>query len=100
VTSVRLDHDALMRVLNTPEIARKVEDMAERVADNVRALGITVGDVDGGASEYDLPVTVNSYKSDRPRSSVTLAHPAGLAVQAKHGALSKAAADEGLEVNG
>lgn len=71
---------------------------AEQVAIKLRAMGIRVGDQDGGARERDLPVSVDSQVTDRARSTVTITHPAGLAVQAKHGALTKAAAQAGLEV--
>jgi hypothetical protein len=87
-------------VLNSKETARAVEALAEQVAGNVRDQGITVGDVDGGSHEIDLPVDVTAYDTDRARASVIIKHPAGLAVQAKRGALTKAASEAGLEVNG
>jgi hypothetical protein len=43
-------------------------------------------------------VRVDSYETDRARAEVWLAHPSGLAVQAKHGLLTKAASEAGLEV--
>lgn len=98
-SSLRLDHTALMRTLEQRGVVDALDRMAERVADKVRDQNITVGDRDGGSHEYPLPVEADLYHSDRPRVSVTIKHPAGLAVQAKHGALSKAAADCGLELN-
>lgn len=71
---------------------------AEQIARNVRALGLKVGDRDGGGSEYDLPVKVETSVTDRAKATVLLAHPSGLAVQAKHGALTKAASEAGMEV--
>lgn len=97
-TKVHLDSKGLLKALEQRGIKTAVDEMAERVAERVRSYGITVGDKDGGSHEIDLPVTIDSYKSDRPRASVFLAHAAGLAVQAKHGALTRAAADLGLEV--
>lgn len=99
-SNLHLDHAGLMAALEQRGVIDAVDKMAEKVAERVRAQGITVGDRDGGSHEYPLPVEASQYHSDRPRASVTIKHPAGLAVQAKHGALSKAAADCGLELNG
>lgn len=77
-----------------------VDALAERIADNVRSQGIRVGDRDGGAHEYDLPVKVASATTDRAKAIVSIPHPSALAVQAKHGTLTKAAAAVGLKVKG
>jgi hypothetical protein len=71
---------------------------AEKVADGVRSQNIRVGDKDGGPHERDLPVKVTMSTTDRAHANVTITHPAGQAVQAKHGALTKAAAQAGLDV--
>lgn len=97
-SNIRLNHKGLAALLKSPRIAALVEAKAEEVADNVRARGIGVGDRDGGPREIDLPVKVVTGTTDRARASVQLAHPAGNAVQAKHGALTKAAAQAGLDV--
>jgi hypothetical protein len=97
---VRLNSVGVAAVLRSDAMHRAVEDAAEAVADNVRAQGITVGDKDGGSHEYALPVTVRMSTTDRAHANVTLAHPAGQAVQAKHGSLTKAAAQAGLDVKG
>ena len=96
-SNIVLNHAGIAKVLKE-NMRGLVQATAEQIADNVRAQGITVGDVDGGASEYDLPVTVRSYTTDRAVSAVVIAHPAGLAVEAKHGSLTKAAASVGLQV--
>lgn len=44
------------------------------------------------------PVTVRPYTTDRAAAAVTIAHPSGRALQAKNGALTRAAASVGLEV--
>lgn len=85
-------------MLNSGEVVAATKDAAEAVAENARDQGIKVGDVDGGKSEYDLPVTVKMFTTDRPHAVVALAHPAGESVQAKHGTLTKAAAQAGLDV--
>lgn len=97
---VTLNSRGLEQVLKSAEMRKAVEAAAQEVADNVRDQNITVGDVDGGSHEIDLPVKVEVYETDRARASVLLAHPAGLAVQAKHGALSKAASAAGIKVEG
>lgn len=79
------------------QVAGKLKDAAHEIADAVRSQGITVGDVDGGSYEIPLPVKVYD---DGDKAAVALAHPAGIAVQAKHGALTRAAASKGFEVHG
>jgi hypothetical protein len=99
-STVKLDHRGIAALLRGREIADATREAAEAVADNVRSQNIRVGDRDGGTHEYDLPVTVSMYETDRAHAVVVLAHPAGDAVQAKHGALSKAAAEAGLDFRG
>lgn len=95
---VRLDSAGLRKVLNSAEMRRVVAGACEAVKANVEAQGIRVGDQDGGKHEIPLPVTAKVVTTDRAHGLVTLAHPAGLSVQAKHGALTKAAAQAGLDV--
>lgn len=95
---VSLNHAGIARLLDSDEVRKMVNDAAEKVAAQVRRQSIEVGDQDGGKHERPLPVRVNEQTTDRARAQVVLAHPSGLAVQAKHGALTKAAAAEGLEV--
>lgn len=95
---VELDHQGIGEIARSMKMQRLIEGLAERVAANVRAQGIKVGDRDGGPREIDLPVVVDSDVTDRARSVVKIKHPAGLAVQAKHGVLTKAAAAAGLQV--
>jgi hypothetical protein len=90
----------IQTLLNQPGVRAATQKATEAVADGVRAMGISVGDRDGGARERELPVTTKLVTTDRPHGLVTLAHPAGMAVQAKHGALTKAAAQAGLDVRG
>lgn len=80
---IRLDHKGIAQMLKSQPFAEAVHDLAERVAGNV---------------VVDADVEVRDYTTDRAASSVTIAHPAGLAIQAKHGVLTKAAASVGLEV--
>lgn len=80
----KADRSGIKELLKSPEIAALINATARRVASSVQA--------------DDLPVEVDQYTTDRRAASVTIAHPAGLAMQAKHGALTKAAAAAGLEV--
>lgn len=95
---VRLNTAQIGARLKDDDVREAVRDLAEKVKDNVEAQGIRVGDRDGGKHEYDLPVTINSQTTDRAREVVTIPHAAGLAVEAKHGVLVKAASSVGLEV--
>lgn len=96
---VKLDHGGIGAMLRSTEMHRLIQDVTEQIAENVRDQGIKVGDRDGGSREYDLPVKSDVITTDRAHGSVTLAHPAGIAVQAKRGSLTKAASQAGLKVN-
>lgn len=87
------DRAGLRELLNDAgPIASEVNSLAHSVDANLKAQGITV------AHGEAMPTKVDQYTTDRRAASVTIAHPAGLNVQAKHGALTKAAAAAGLEV--
>lgn len=97
---VRLDLRGLEEVAKSPKVRAEIEKLAEQVADSVRSQGHLV---DGVPGEYALPVkayhgTTDDMRVDRAKSRVVLAHASGMAVQAKHGALTKAAAQAGLGV--
>jgi hypothetical protein len=96
--NVKLNHAGVAAILKSGEMAALVSGAAEEIANNVRAQGQKVGAFEGGEGEIDLPVTVTPYTTDRAAASVALAHPAGIAVQAKHGVLTRAAAAAGLDV--
>lgn len=97
---VRLNSRGIQSVLTSTLMHRAVQGVAESVADNVKAMDIRVGDRDGGSHERELPVDVSVTTTDRAHARVTITHPAGAAVQAKHGALTKAAGQAGLDVRG
>lgn len=92
---ITLDHAGIAEVLKSAAMAAAVHAAAETVAANAR--GIRVEEIPG---EIQLPVEVTDHITDRARSSVTLAHPAGQAVQAKYGVLTKGAAAAGGSVSG
>lgn len=97
--NIRLDHKGLAQILQSEEMHHLVQETAEQIGRNVEAQGITVGSFKGGTGEIPVPVEVDVTTMDRAHGRVTLAHPAGIAVQAKHGALTKAASAVGLEVH-
>lgn len=86
--NIRLDHDGIADVLKGQAIRSLVDTAAASVASGITAT----------ISSGRVPVTVGSHTTDRAAASVTIAHPAGLAIEAKHGALVRAAAAAGLEV--
>jgi hypothetical protein len=81
----------------TSDMADGVDATSEVVAENVRRQGIYVEHEPG---DIALPVEVDAYDAAASTGGVRIAHPAGEAVQAKHGALTKAAAEAGLQVKG
>lgn len=89
---VKLDHAGIAEILKSSEVAAEMSTLAEAVASNVRE--------DASIQRHGLEATVkvDLYTTDRAASSVTIAHPAGLGIQAKHGSLSRAAGAEGLDV--
>ena len=99
---VELDVKGLEEAATSAAVQRAVDALAEKVATIVRGQYHMVEGVPG---DVPLPVTTHSGETtdmrlNRARASVTLAHPSGKAVQAKHGALTKAAAQAGLRVKG
>jgi hypothetical protein len=82
---------AFDEIAKTRAMQNGLKEAGEAVKDNVERLGIWVEHEPG---DIRLPVEVSDD------GSVTITHPAGLAVQAKHGALTKGAGEAGLEVGG
>ena len=87
---LRLDHAGIEEMLKSAEVAGVIDDAAAAVAS-----GVSETARDGQA----VPVEVDSYTTDRAAAGVTMAHPAGLGIEAKRGTLSRAAAAAGLEVS-
>lgn len=84
---VELDRSGIRELLKSPEIRGAVEDMADRIADQV-----------SGSIDPDAEVVVDTYTTDRAAASVTIKHPAAQLWQARDGVLTRAAAAVGLEV--
>lgn len=85
---VKLDSRGISDLLTSAGVRRATELKAQQVAARARSL------------EPRYPVTVTMYETDRAHAVVAIAHPAGEAVQAKRGSLTKAAGQSGLDVKG
>lgn len=83
MADIRLDYDGIGEVLRVV-VKPAIDELTAQVARNVDAKG--------------RKVDTAGYTTDRAAGSVTIADPAGLGMQAKHGTLTKAAASLGLEV--
>lgn len=81
---VELDRAGIGAVLRST-LRTLVNDAAHRVAANVKVAS-------------GVPVVMRPYTTDRAAASVTIQHRDGAAMQAKNGALTRAAAAAGLEV--
>ena len=91
-----LDPRGLAAIARSHGMAEALNEAGDAVRDNVERMGIRVEHEPG---DIALPVEVEGGDLDGTTASfVTLAHPAGEAVQAKHGALTKGAAQAGLDV--
>ena len=86
MAKIKLDHAGIASILKN-EMRGPVEAAAAAIAANVDVGSVT-----------EAQVTVRSYTTDRAACAVSIAHPAGLAIQAKYGSLTKAAASVGLQV--
>ncbi|MEV1331126.1 hypothetical protein AB0J20_16290 [Micromonospora costi] len=83
---MRLDRRGMRALLRSDEVQQMLARKAEAVAEQVEASGIRV---DGKPGRVALPVTVETSAGEgRARSRVILDHPAGAAVEAKHGVLT------------
>lgn len=95
---VKLNSREIAARLKDEDVRKEVRSIAEQIKDYVEAQNIGVGDRDGGRHEYPLPVKIDSQTTDRAREVVVLNHPAGQAVEAKHGVLVRGASAAGVEV--
>lgn len=83
---ITLNHKGIEEILKV-QMRKPIDELAGRIAARVDVGSVT-----------DAPVQVRSYTTDRAACVITIAHPAGQAMEAKHGTLRKAAAAEGFEV--
>lgn len=86
VTRVKLNRRGMRDLLRSDGVQEMLRARAQAVADQVVAAGIRV---DGVPGRTPLPVTVAvTAGAERARARVILDHPAGQAVEAKHGILT------------
>ena len=83
---VHLNRAEIGRILKD-EMREPIKFLAIQIAENV-----DVGDV------KDAVVDVQLVETDRAHANISIKHPAGMAMEAKHGTLRKAAARVGLKV--
>lgn len=97
MADVKVDKAGLGQVMKSREVAAAVEDLAQKVAGNINARGLSA-DSAGQSSGSLLRAEVDTYTTDRAAAAVWVKHPAALAMQARHGLFTRAAADAGMEV--
>ena len=91
---VRLDHAGIRQVLSSyPGVRSMADDAAEKVGGAVRAQGL-IADSPGREMGVDLTGDTEVRSAighdGRPVGLVSIRHPAGVAMQAKHGVLTRA----------
>lgn len=87
---LRLDHPGIAEMLRSAEVAGVIDSAASAVASGVS---------ETSRNGTSIPVVVDSYTTDRAAAGVTMAHVAGLGIEAKRGSLARATAAAGLEVS-
>lgn len=87
VTSLRLDHQGIARLLKSAEVDAALRKLADPIQNNAE-----------GMVDPDIPIEQVSYTTDRAARAVMIAHPSGVALQARDGVLTRAAAMAGVEV--
>jgi hypothetical protein len=86
LTRLNVKTTGIRKLLSLPLVEADVGARGLRIADAVEAAGIRV---EGRPGRIDLPVTVTTTNTGkRARARVILDHPAGQAVEAKHGILA------------
>lgn len=105
-TRVRLDSRGVAEVMESAGMTAVTTQATERIAQAVRAQGRTTTSEAQHSHDRELPVSsdvrpasgAGRIRDHRRLGLVTLMHPAGLGMQAKHGVLTRAAASIGARV--
>lgn len=84
---IKFNSKAFEEILKV-RMRKPIDELAHRIAANVDVGSVT-----------EAQIYVNSFETDRAGASIVIGHPAGIAIEAKHGALRKAAASQGFEVS-
>lgn len=87
---IKLDSKGIAEILKSAGFAALVAEKAAEVEAIVSA--------HESVRRHEMPVERDAYETDRAAEEVTIAHPGGLGVEAKYGALVKAAHEAGLDV--
>lgn len=87
IPTLHLNFKEIERILKE-DMKAPITKLAEQIAG-----AVDVGNV------LDAQVAVRIIETDRAHADITIMHPAGIAMELKHGTLRKAAASLGLEVN-
>lgn len=85
-------------ILKSAGVRAEIQRAAEAAAASVAGQGLTASSP-GEDSPAQLSAEVSMGTTDRAHAAVTIKHPSALAMQAKHGVLTKAGAAAGLEVH-
>lgn len=98
ITKFRLDHRGMGELINSPEVRDAVDMAALQVA-------IYVDDALLRGGERKYPVNIDHRRTvgmaqNRQATDIAITHPAGVALQAKHGVLTRACLAAGLDMNG
>lgn len=88
---IHLNPEGIMQYLQAQ--APVVQKAGEQLAEEVRK---ELGDA---AKDTPVVTRMTTNRAGRPVALVTIAHPSGLARQAQHGTLTRAAAATGLDVH-
>lgn len=93
---IKVNYPGLMKVADSPEMHQAVEGAGDEVAAQVARGGYTA---EAGAKESGPQLRAEvEMKSDPAVARVVVKHPAALAMQARHGMLTRAATAAGLKV--
>lgn len=92
-SKIKLDHPGIASILVSSEVSAVVGESARSVGAH-----ITARTRSGPVPVKVDYVGITGKKAPRVTWAVTMAHAAGLGIEAKHGSLARAAAGAGLEV--
>lgn len=88
MANVEVNGAGIRELLTSTEVRNDIERRANAVARAARGAGIMV---EGEPGDLPLPITVAVRRGpNRAGATVAIAHPSGLAVEAKHGLLGRA----------
>ena len=84
---LHLDYDAMGKILRE-DMTKPVHDAAESIAKEARK----------STHLHGASIKTKDFTTDRAVTTVLMGHPNAIAIEAKHGLLTKAATSEGFEV--